>query len=559
MLHLNQKVSIPKGCKIKKQNHNKYVYHVTKIIYHSDKKYSTDERVCIGKICSDNSNVMFPNDNFFVFFPDSNVLLSENTNLYSDTISIGNGLALYHIVTSFGLDNILQNVFEEKADLIIALSFYFIDEKSSVIQLFNRWAFNNLHFLDHIPSQSTISNLFNHYIKPSMCEDFLLSWTKHILLRFDNEPILLALDSTNMNVSSNNIALAEHGIPKIDEGLAQINLAYALEQTTGLPIYYDLYPGSIPDVSQCKLMVQKARDYQFNDLCFVMDAGYFSEDNIKFFNKEEYNFIMMAKSNLAVYKKMQNDYETTIKNKAEYYLLDYDVYGIKIEDKIFRDVNRKYYIYFYYNPDKANHEINNYNNIIRKFLRDLKDIEVLTEQIKTTYQKYLDFIVDSKGKVKEIKVNLEKQQEVMSNAGYFMIVSTLDKSLGEVLKLYKRRDIIEKTFRMLKSSLDADKYYATNDQGLMGKVFVNFISSIIRAQVGYKCKGYLKDYSSETVNSILGELSKIQISKTNEIYRRKYALTSKQKEILKHLEIDENYIDNFIVKFNKKLFSSIKH
>lgn len=552
MLYKDQKTTVPSNSKLLTRGGHTYVYHVINSVYKPIKQYNIEKRICIGKLIP-NSKFMFPNDNYFLYYGNESIVLNENTNLFSDTISIGNIIALRKVSNDIGLNTIINKIFPDKADLIKSICHYIIDEQSSVMQLFSKWAFNNLHYLDTIPSQATISNLFNNYFSPSMITDFILAWTNNIINRADCQKILLSLDSTNMNIHSSNIKLAEYGLPKMDEGLNQVNLAYAINQDTGLPVFYNLYPGSINDVSQCKLLIQRAFDYGLKEVCFVIDRGYFSQGNIEFFTNNNYDFIAMAKNDIKGYHTAFEEYAERIKNNAVYYIHQHEIYGVKISTQTFSASTQNYFCYFYYNDEKAAAERHAYNSMIKSFIENLSKTTKLTDEIKLTYGKYLNFITDKNRNIQKIEINQIAQQEALLTAGYFMIVSNLSLPLETVIELYRKRDIIEKTFRTLKSNLDANKYYASNDIVIESKVLVHFMSAIIRAQLLYRIKPYTALHSEHSVNSVLAELSKIQATKINGVYRMQYALTSKQKEILKHIEINETDIEDTIKRINRKL------
>ena len=57
--------------------------------------------------------------------------------------------------------------------------------------------------------------------------------------------------------------------------------------------------------------------------------------------------------------------------------------------------------------------------------------------------------------------------------------------------------------------------------------------------------------SSQTINSVLAEFSKIEATKINKAYVQSYALTKKQKELLNYLEINIKEVNNYIKNINK--------
>ena len=76
------------------------------------------------------------------------------------------------------------------------------------------------------------------------------------------ESVDIDFDSTNYNMSSGNLESAEYGHPKVNEGLPQVNVAYFLEHKSGIPVYYDVYYGSIIDMEHCRTAVEKVKAIQ---------------------------------------------------------------------------------------------------------------------------------------------------------------------------------------------------------------------------------------------------------------------------------------------------------
>jgi len=62
-----------------------------------------------------------------------------------------------------------------------------------------------------------------------------------------------------------------------------------------VPLFYEEYPGSINDVSQLQIMLEKAKGYGYKCVGFILDRGYFSKENIRYMDKCGYQFIIMMK------------------------------------------------------------------------------------------------------------------------------------------------------------------------------------------------------------------------------------------------------------------------
>ncbi len=85
-------------------------------------------------------------------------------------------------------------------------------------------------------------------------------------------------------------------------------------------------------------------------------------------------------------------------------------------------------------------------------------------------------------------------------------------------------------------------------ESLKSKVMITFVAMIVRNELFQKTiELRKKNRKYYTVGGIVTELENIEYTRdSKERYRRKYALTAKQKEILKQFDIDEKYMDRCI-------------
>ena len=102
-----------------------------------------------------------------------------------------------------------------------------------------------------------------------------------------DKDIYISYDSTNMNCVAGNLELAEYGHAKDNPNLLQVNMSLGYNQTGNRPLFYSLYPGSIIDNTECEKMVERAKYYECENMRFILDRGYFSIKNIRYFGKTD--------------------------------------------------------------------------------------------------------------------------------------------------------------------------------------------------------------------------------------------------------------------------------
>lgn len=116
-----------------------------------------------------------------------------------------------------------------------------------------------------------------------------------MLLAENSTKRTLVYDITSLSSYSSLIRLLEYGYNRDWEILSQINLYLVMDKDTGIPVMYDLYPGSIPDITTLSGTLTKLEAYGVNEYTAVMDRGFFSERNLQDMLKRKISFIIAAK------------------------------------------------------------------------------------------------------------------------------------------------------------------------------------------------------------------------------------------------------------------------
>lgn len=537
MFYKDTVVDIPKKKRIRR-NGIAYVY---EILSRKTKK-SKEKVVCVGIAITETT--MNPNEKYYEIHKEiKNLEPLKEPPVFDDTIYIGASLLCKKICKKEGLINILEECFPGKSDLIITLAEYYSIRRDSTSQLFKYYLSNHFTNLNYIPSDTELSKLFNEQIDNVGIKNFLEKWLKYRLsCKGKCKNIDIDFDSTNRNISSSNIVAAEYGKAKVDEGLKQINTAYFLDRDTGLPIYFDIYYGSIVDMNHCQIALEKVRsiDPEINGT-IVLDRGYFSSKNIEYMLKNNINFVFMAK-NCKKFNDLIVENEVSKITQPENRIYK-TTYGFKTKGKPFEDSSKELNLYLYYNEKDVAIKSSNLQDQIERacsFLVGKKDEK---GHIENTYGKQIIFTFDPNTKVITSAIpNYEYLKEYKKTIGYFLIVSNKDESLESILKTYRFRDCVEKEMMHTKSSCDLNKTFASSDQAFEAKILLGFISSIVRSALIVKLKPYFLQYSSETSQTVLLELDKIKAERFGDSYKLKYALTAKQKQILALFDMTAKHI-----------------
>lgn len=369
MFYKNLIVSKPKGAVIYPRNN--YVYFNSEKIYIKEKKHNQNKRVLIGKMIDDDR--MIPNDHARLFFPEwfEELQLPE----LSDILMVGNSLVFDSVMGSLGLSFLLDSIFDDGSKWIKDLMQYMIIEETTTAQHFSSLMRRMPVYSQQIYSDISIGKLIKKQITMKNREHFMKSWNT---MR-SNEAIYISYDSTNINTYSEGIEIAEMGHAKEMEEVPIVNLSYAIDQNKGTPLFYELYPGSIIDNSQLIYMIDRAKEYGYENIGIILDRGYFSARNIKYIEKAGYDIVMMVKSNQAVIQEIIDQNRLMIANRVEQFIESYGVYGKTIETPIYKDDKQKYYVHVYYDGEKANEQR---NILIKTYLKMEKELEKKVSQTK---------------------------------------------------------------------------------------------------------------------------------------------------------------------------------
>lgn len=548
-----RKILRPKGTSSSTQKGGIYVYATAEKRYDRERKYNNNKRVCIGKMIDD--EYMMPNGRFSEFFPDIEIDEAAGEAAMSDTVKVGTTFLIDHIFSRTQMDRLLGNVFPDTAEYLQDLVSYNLITEDNVMQYYDAFTYDHRIVGANAISDTSISRLLKETDTEGI-ELFLRAWNQ---LHKNTEAVYISYDSTNINTTAEGIEMAEYGHAKEDDDIPVVNYSVAYDQDRSVPLFYETYPGSIIDNSQCDMMVEKAREYGHENIGFIMDRGYFSAGNIKHLTKRGYAFLLMAKGNAKFVREAVEEVRLAIRLSVKHYIAEHEVYGTTVKRKLFNEDKARYF-HVYYDDARASRER-------EVFLRRLKKMEEALER-KTekklsrkedlrSYEKYYLLKFDDNGYFQSYKRRDSIIQKELDKFGYFVLITSEKMKASEALSKYRDRDAVEKLFRTIKSLLGMDTFRVHETSSMEGKSFLAFLASVIwneMYQAMKPVKKEEKDRKHYTVPAVMKEMEKIFITKDSKgNYRKKYALTARQKKILKAFGLEERNLDSYIRKLSPSL------
>ena len=562
-MYLNLTVEIPElktGISRKKIKGTTYIYYEYGRKYYSDKKYTVSQCTSIGKMCEDNPSAMIPNTNYLKFFPDAELPEELPVSTRSGCLKIGSYLVIKKVIEYYKLNQKIGDIIKKDSGLFLDLAAYAIVMENNAAQYYPDYAYNHPLFTDRMKifSDSKVSRFLRDISRDDSIE-FQNAWNAS---RDHREKIYISYDSTNKHCQAGDVEIAEYGHEKERQKKPIFNYSIAYDKNNRLPLFYEAYPGSINDTSQLQNMLEKAKSYGYRNAGFILDRGYFSESNIRFMDRNGFDFILMVKGCKTLVNELvlrnKGNFEDEWENSIPYY----DVNGITVEDYLFPADEKKRYFHIYYSDFRKARERANLQRMIREQKAALENLKGTEDKIDSRSIPYFDLIYHKDKDGKERLQFVRERKGVISRdirlCGYFCIISSGKMTAAQALDLYKSRDASEKLFRGDKSYLGGRSIRTCHDEPTYSKIFIEFVALIIRNKI-YTCltdrmKEIHKKKNYMTVPAALKELDKIElIRQADGIYKLDHAVTATQKDILQAFNLTATNVRKEAEKIGREL------
>jgi len=504
--------------RIKKINQQEYVYEIQP--YYDPKTKKTKQKSkYIGKYAGDIENAQ----------PVRKIIPKSS-------YSWGEFIPFQEVIRQLKLYEILESVLGRRdAETLIGISINKAIESMPMYAI-KSWAEGTI-LIKEYPEMILTSQTMSEFLKRISNESVINKITEKIIEKHRPKGTFI-YDLTSITSYSEFINILEYGYNRNEDGLAQINYSIAISEEKNIPIMFDIYSGSIVDVSTLRQTIKKLKIYGVKDCTLILDRGLFSEANIdELLQKENpINFIMPGTlSNKEIRKIIETEEIEKLENLHKYQ--NKTIFAKAVKVKI-----GKHQIegYLYYNSERANKEKEHLYNKISELKEKIEDkisnltskdeIEQKIEVIAKAYKKYFTWN-DVKRRLEYQESEIEKSKITM---GKFILLYTGNKyKWDECLENYKKKSDVEQAFDMLKNDMNASRLNMKTEETFKGLLFVYFISLMLRMKFNsIVSKNNLhKKYSFTEMMLELRKLKKIQFD-NGEILTTE--LTKKHKEILQH-------------------------
>lgn len=451
-----------------------YAYEYTSIWDKENKKYRKKSKY-LGKVDDVSGKILEPKKK-----------LKKSTE--TKIVDFGDTYAINQINLKSKFHELLKTVFPKYYNNISALISFQILEGSAMknVKSWIEGSYTQKLYKNPNVSSQNISKILNYLGKENIKDKFINEYSKTFL----NNKTGLLIDSTSIPSSIqtdiNDWGYTSNGIEKTSKCLMLV------DKYSKLPMYFRCISGNIPDVSILKTSLKDIQNINLNVSEAIFDAGFYSNENIKYLIKERINFLIRVPKNRKLYKNLLTKINN-IETKQNAFIYGKRVLFIKKKDITIGKT--KLYGYIICDPRKRANEIS----------------------------KRTKFLLDDKDDSKDLEIK---------NAGYFVLLSTTEIKKEEVLPYYYSRQVVEQIFGYSKNNNNLLPLRVHGEKNMKGYILLSFITLISYILLREKLGGI---YTVEESMLIMRSL-KCKIYNNNET-EMILEPNKKQKTILDKLKI----------------------
>jgi hypothetical protein len=453
----------------RKSNGAAYLYAVESY-WDKDKKQARNKQVCLGRIDDETGEVM----------PSGRKQRTVKRAAVAPGVTAsakicGPYLLLTKLAKDTGLTAALKKSFPDTYEEILSLAF-FIAQKGLALSRCDIWSVSHKHPFDALIISQRVSELLAQ-ITENDRQHFLSLWLKRL-----SEKELLCYDITSISSYATANEYVRWGHNRDKEKLPQINLAMLFGQQSGMPAYYRRMPGNITDVIALENTIDTLDFLGKAKLHFVLDRGFYSENNVDALFDRRYHFALMVPTGRVWVRDIIDQYYETVTSPEHYRQTGENEVLYMISHLHLWGRRRRCCAHLYYNATRAAEDVDKLN---KKLVRCKEELEAEAPQ-KPNQKFYEMFFIVKRTPKRGLSVkynDAEIQKYKKRYAGFFCILTNVKTDSAELLEVYRKRDAVENCFDDLKNSLDMKRLRVHSSTNMDSRLFIQFIALILISRI----------------------------------------------------------------------------
>lgn len=460
----------------------------------------------------------------------------ENKSTPVKSLDFGNIHFLEALSNQLGITEILKDLMPERYKEILALTYYTICEGDGYY-LASAWS--EFSYVDIKPQQISSQRISELLEKIGCSLDLRINFFKRWIERQQNIEAIY-FDITSVSTYARLLSLAEWGYNRDREKLRQINIGLVYGSNNQLPLYYQIYSGSITDVQTLRKIKRYNLEYGIKDVIYVLDRGFYSKTNIE--QLEEERVIIPLSFSTTLAEDTLKSCDSQLNNARNMFIHNDSIYtGLKSEIKI---GSKDFSAYVLRNKQMYDEQetllyktlINIENKIQGRIYTSKEMLKEEIEEIAEGYAKYFSFIENNHNySIERNELIIAKQ--VRKFGTFVLITNEQNQSMIKILDLYKQKDNIEKVFDCMKNDIDRDRLRVHTSERTEGAIFIVYLSLILTSYIEkiLKQTEVLKHY---TKKELIYELKKLKLTQFGNGLNIINEISKKVKDIYNSFDID---------------------
>lgn len=504
----------------------------------------------IGKLTDSHSmpKRMVPNSFFRTFYQDLYREAYPNEKIPPHEMSIGMYALTLSIVRKTCIYQHLQSVYGPLgANSLLDYAMFSILYKSDTTQSYQEMMDREVLFSDKLFSDTWYSRFFKE-----LTEDQHHEMRKKLIRHFKAEglrKVWLAIDGSNNDCAARQTFLTEYGFPKShNKNKTIVGYMYAVDASTGRPVTYFVYQGSVPDCTAFQKTAVFLKSFELEIEGVILDRGFAVDAVFDTIEEFGWKYVIMLPTDTLAHTSMVSDHGEKIRWKSRYIIGEGGLFGTSDRKRLFSTRNRESTVCLYF--DGVGGSIQSHK-LSRKVIACKKRIEksILSGKraaVDKGLTKYLR--IEGEGAERKVVIDYDRWDESMSGKGFFSLAVSDSVSPEKADVLYRMRDTSEKQFSILKSQEGYDATRVHSTAGIYSKFAVVFIASLVRYEIEKACQ----EKSLDTNQMIQSMDRIILVSMADGVYGFARNLTIEQKSLFAAFGTGPEDFEYLAGDFNKR-------
>jgi transposase len=498
-----------------------YIVNTDTPYWDKEKKISRHNYTMVGKSYSKGGEI--------IFGPKYKSMMKEQVPMkdiiVSTTTDVGEVLIFKKILKQLNLVRHLNKVFGEKdTQKILSLSYYSIRTRKPLSNA-EEWLVK--HGLETL-APPRISELLGRLSEDKL-NTFFSSW---IHKQAQKSSLCYGISSISSYAKHN--PYVESGYNRDQEKLKQINLAMLSSKSNGIPLWYTPLQGSLHDSRTLKDVTAKLHKLNAGTFSYIMDRGFYSEENLQYLVKHNVKFIIPISTRVKWGQTLIKEQRAKIFSHVEGFITD-------TEGKLMQSITvykpmadgSRAWVHIYYNSESRAAAEERFLRYYKNCYDEMKAGE-LNESHQPFYDEYFTYGYKTKNGRKVIP--LKDPVQVFSERldGYWCLYTTSEKDARKAYQEYRERNDIEVLFDDLKNGQDCKRLRVHSPKTMRGRLFVQFIALIIDTKLRQMIKEHhedLKKYGAHP-DKVLDRVSTYTRTSFKGKYRDCYSTLTKAQQTI---------------------------